>query len=58
MLELYEQIKQQIADIEDDVRKAAGGNRAAGTRIRKAMQTLKADAQAMRAKILEVRDAE
>jgi hypothetical protein len=55
MLEIYEQLKQMIADVEDDVRKAAGGNKAAGTRVRKAMQDLKAKAQDLRVKVLEDR---
>lgn len=55
MLESYEQLKQLIAAVEDDVRKAAGGNKAAGTRVRKAMQDVKNAAQALRVKVLEDR---
>ncbi len=55
MLESYEQLKQMIAAVEDDVRKAAGGNKAAGTRVRKAMQDVKNAAQALRVKVLEDR---
>jgi len=58
MLELYEQLKTQLAEVEEDVRKAAGGNRAAGTRVRKAMQELKNVAQALRVKVLENREGE
>ncbi len=58
MLETYEQLKALVMSIEDDVRKAAGGNRAAGTRVRKHMQDIKAAAQALRLKILETRDAD
>lgn len=57
MLEAYEQLKALIASIEDDVKKAAGGNKAAGTRVRKSMQDVKNAAQALRVKILETRDA-
>ena len=57
MLEAYENLKQLIASAEDDVRRAAGGNRAAGTRIRKLMQDVKNEAQALRVKVLENRDA-
>ena len=57
MLELYEQIRDLVAALEDDVRKASGGNRAAGTRIRKAMQELKNLAQTLRVTVLEGRDA-
>ena len=56
MLEIYEQIKDLVAMLEDDVRKASGGNRAAGTRVRKAMQELKNMAQSLRVKVLENRD--
>lgn len=56
MLEIYERIKDLVAVLEDDVRKASGGNRAAGTRVRKAMQDLKNMAQSLRVKVLENRD--
>jgi hypothetical protein len=55
MLEIYEQLKQMIEALDDDVRKAAGGNKAAGTRVRKAMQDLKNKAQDLRVKVLEDR---
>lgn len=58
MLEAYEQLKEIIESAEDDVRRAAGGNKAAGTRVRKLMQEVKNSAQALRVKVLEVRDAE
>ncbi len=55
MLEAYEQLKDMISDVEEDVRKAAGGNKAAGTRVRKTMQEVKNLAQAVRVKVLENR---
>jgi hypothetical protein len=58
MLEAYEQLKRQIAEMEDDVRKAAGGNKAAGTRVRKSLQDVKNAAQALRVKVLENREGE
>ncbi|XAL99969.1 hypothetical protein OT109_01015 [Phycisphaeraceae bacterium D3-23] len=58
MLEQYEQLKALIEGIEDDVRKAAGGNKAAGTRVRKHMQEIKQAAQDMRTKVLEARDSD
>jgi hypothetical protein len=58
MLVAYEQLKSLILSIEDDVRKAAGGNRAAGTRVRKHMQDIKNKAQELRVKVLEGRDSE
>lgn len=56
MLETYEQLKTVIAAVEDDLKKAAGGNKAAGTRVRKAMQEVKNIAQTLRTKVLEGRD--
>ena len=57
MLETYEQLKELVGSLEDDIRKAAGGNKAAGTRVRKMMQDVKNCAQALRVKVLENRDA-
>ncbi len=54
----YETLKQLVAEVEDDVNKAAGGNKAAGTRVRKKMQDIKSAAQAVRQKILEGREGE
>lgn len=51
----YELLRQKVEEIADDVAKAEGGNKAAGTRVRKAMQEIKAIAQDVRKKILEVR---
>jgi len=54
----YEDLKALIAEIETDINKAEGGNKAAGTRVRKQMQTLKQAAQNVRNKILEIRSAQ
>ncbi len=54
----YQTLRQMVQDAEDDVAKAAGGNKAAGTRVRKKMQEIKAAAQAVRQKVLEGRDAD
>jgi archaellum component FlaC len=54
-LEAYERLKQLVEQVADDVNKAVGGNKAAGTRVRKAMQDIKAEAQNVRKEILEVR---
>lgn len=51
----YEDLKQLISDIEEDIVKAEGGNKAAGTRVRKTMQDIKQLAQTVRIKILEAR---
>jgi len=52
----YDTLKQLVAEVEDDVNKAIGGNKAAGTRVRKKMQDIKSAAQEVRKKILEGRD--
>jgi hypothetical protein len=54
----YENLKVLVAEIEADVSKAEGGNKAAGTRVRKQMQDIKKAAQAVRNKILELRSAQ
>ena len=54
----YDTLKRLVAEAEDDVSKATGGNKAAGTRVRKKMQEIKAAAQDVRKKILEGRDGE
>ena len=53
----YEDLKTIVAEIEDDLNKAEGGNRAAGTRVRKQMQQIKKVANAIRSKILELRSS-
>ena len=51
----YEQLKAMVIEVEEDVAKAIGGNKAAGTRVRKKMQDIKSAAQEVRKKILEGR---
>ncbi len=57
-MEEYLKLKQLVEEISDDVYKAQGGNKAAGTRVRKAMQDIKNMAQEVRRKILEMRGDE
>jgi predicted nucleic acid-binding Zn-ribbon protein len=57
IMEEYEKLKRLVESAADDVAKAQGGNKAAGTRVRKAMQDIKSTAQEVRKKILEVRSA-
>jgi len=57
MLE-YDRLKELVAAAEDDIIKAKGGNKAAGTRVRKSMQDIKQAAQQVRLKILEQRSTE
>ena len=47
-MEEYHKLKRLVEDVAEDVYKAIGGNRAAGTRVRKAMQDIKAAAQEVR----------
>ena len=54
----FETLKKMVIEAEDDVRKADGGNKAAGTRVRKKMQEIKQAAQGVRVKILESRGGE
>ena len=58
MLQAYEELKKCVNEMEDDVRKAAGGNKAAGTRVRKLMQEVKNKAQEVRVKVLENREGD
>lgn len=53
----YEQLKTLVAEIENDMNKAEGGNKAAGTRVRKQMQEIKKAAQNVRSRVLELRSA-
>jgi len=54
-MQQYEDLKALVAEIEADVDKAEGGNKAAGTRVRKQMQKIKQAAQAVRSTVLEIR---
>lgn len=54
----YLKLKQLVEEVADDVYKAVGGNKAAGTRVRKAMQDIKNTAQEVRRKILDLRGPE
>lgn len=54
---MFDRLKTLLIQAEDDVKKAEGGNRAAGTRARQTMQEIKNTAQEVRQKILELRDA-
>jgi hypothetical protein len=57
-MELYEKLCALVREVEEDMKKANGGNKAAGTRVRKAMQDIKETAQEIRAKVLEMRGTE
>lgn len=57
MSKIFEAIKQKIAEIDGDVSKFYGGNNAAGSRVRKAMQELKDLAQELRKDVLETKNS-
>jgi len=54
-MQAYEELKTLVAEIESDIQKAEGGNKAAGTRVRKQMQMIKQVAQSVRNNVLEIR---
>ena len=54
----YDTLKQLVAEAEDDVNKAMGGNKAAGTRVRLAMQELKNFAQSVRTEVQSIKNSE
>ena len=51
-MQAYEHLRQLIDSCQDDVQKASGGNKAAGTRVRKAMQDVREAAKQLRADLL------
>ncbi len=57
-MEAFERIKKIVAECEEDLRKAMGGNKAAQTRVRKSMQEIKEAAQQVRVGMLEARESE
>ena len=57
-MEAYDRLIKLVNEVADDINKAEGGNKAAGTRVRKAMQDVKKTAQDVRVQILEARDDE
>jgi hypothetical protein len=56
-MQAFDELRQLIEAIAEDVAKAEGGNKAAGTRVRKQMQEAKKLCQAVRQAILEQRTA-
>jgi hypothetical protein len=54
-MEAYERLVKLVESAADDVEKAKGGNKAAGTRVRKIMQDVKNTAQELRGAVLECR---
>jgi len=57
-LDKLEQLGSLVTQVREDYQKAIGGNKAAGTRVRKAMQDVKNIAQDIRKEVLESRETE
>jgi len=57
MSQNYERLVQVVNEAKADLDKAEAGNKAATSRVRKAMQDVKNIAQDIRKEMLEVRDA-
>ena len=57
-MESYDRLVQLVQDVADDMAKCEGGNKAAGTRVRKAMQEIKAAAQDVRKDVLGLRNSD
>lgn len=54
-MEAFDRMKELVGSMDDDIAKAQGGNKAAGTRVRQAMQEIKNMAQEIRKEILAFR---
>lgn len=54
-MEAYERLKKLVESAAEDVQKTEGGNKAAGTRVRKIMQDVKNAAQDVRKSVLATR---
>ena len=58
MSQNYERLVQLVTTVREDVEKAQAGNKAAQTRVRKAMQDVKNLAQDIRKDMMDVKKAE
>ena len=54
-MEAYDKLVKLVEEAAADVTKADGGNKAAGPRVRKAMQDIKRASQDVRVSVLEAR---
>ena len=57
-MEEYQKLRRMVEEVADDVDKACGGNKAAGTGVRKIMQDIKNAAQDVRKRVLDMREPE
>jgi len=56
--DLYDELQDVINDCQSDVTKFVEGNNAAGTRVRKAMQAVKALAQKVRVEVQDQKNSQ
>jgi hypothetical protein len=54
----FDQLQDVINDCQTDITKFVEGNNSAGTRVRKAMQTIKALAQGIRVEVQDQKNAQ
>jgi len=54
----FDQLQDVINDCQSDITKFVEGNNSAGTRVRKAMQTIKALAQGIRVEVQDQKNAQ
>ena len=54
---IYDQLQDLVNDTQSDMTKFVEGNNSAGTRVRKAMQTIKSLAQDLRIEVQEQKNA-
>ena len=57
-MELLDKLAELVESVRDDYAKAKGGNKAAGTRVRKSMQDVKNTAQEIRQEMLSTRESD
>ena len=55
--ELLDEMQNEMHGAHEDLEKFAGGNKSAGTRVRKSMQTIKSMAQDVRVQVQEVKNS-
>ena len=55
--ELLDEMQNEMHGAHEDLEKFAGGNKSAGTRVRKSMQSIKSMAQDVRVQIQEVKNS-
>jgi len=56
-VELIDKLAEMVDSVREDYAKAKGGNKAAGTRVRKSMQDVKNTAQEIRQEMLNTRES-